>query len=833
VSKRISPVRLLRSHLLMLCILFLSKTICAQCPSATGDQVSYGSGSWIGYVYDGADNYAPASYQGTILESANFDESFCGDNCTFTANSGCGVNSETFTVRFKMKMNVVCGTYQFTIGGDDGVRLSIDGGSTYLLSSYTFQAYTTLTTTTTLTAGTYNLVLEYFENSGQNRVSFNSTLLTAGTGGVIAGDQNICQPAPIDPAAFTSTSDAVFCSGATPIYQWQSSPNNATWSDIGGATSSTYDIPAGFSIGTTYYRRRASDGSTPFIYSNVVTVMGDSPQGDQTTYGAGSWIGYVYDGVNNFSSNYYGYMTEAMNFNESFCGGACTFPLNGCDIFTETFTVRFKMQAVLCGDYQFTIGGDDGVRLSLDGGATFLINDYTDHGYRTVSANATLNGTYNVVLEYYENGGGNQVSFSSTLISPGDGGTVASSQSICQGPVDPAAFTNVASAFFCTGISPSYQWENSPDNSTWSDVGGATSSTYDIPSGLANGTHYYRRRATDGTTTLYSNTVTIVADAQGDQVTFGSGSWIGYTYDGANSFTTSNYQGYFTEASTFDESFCGDACTFAINGCDILTETFTVRFKMRITLPSAGYTFTIGADDGVRLSLDGGSTYLLNDYSDHGYRTITSAVTNLNGTYDLVLDYYENSGGNRISFNYTAGPLPVKWTYFDGHYENGNNIIEWQTASEENNQGYKIERSLNSSQFATVGWLDGHGTTTAKQYYTFTDSLPSSGWNYYRLNQIDFDGHSEESRIIPIFVDPTDEIHLYPNPASNYVFVSGINQQTAVTFTITDLATFNTIKLEQDPAQPARFKLTNVMPGIYSAEIRINDKLFRKKIIIN
>lgn len=825
-------MRFLKLHLIVLLLLF-SKTLFGQCPTATGDQTSYGSGSWIGYVYDGKDTYTTTAYQGTITETANFDEGFCGDNCNFTATSGCSVNTETFTVRFKMQQTFACGTYQFAIGGDDGVRLSIDGGSTYLINIYADQPYTTGTATTTLSAGTYNLVLEYYENSGQNRVTFSSTLLSAGTGGTIGSDQTICSPAPIDPAAFTNASDAVFCSGVSPSYQWQSSPDNSTWTDISGATSSTYDIPAGFAIGTRYYRRRASDGSTPFIYSNVVTVAGDSPQGDQTTYGVGSWIGYVYDGVNNFSSNYYGYMTESMNFNESFCGSACTFPLNGCDIYTETFTVRFKMQVALCGDYQFTIGGDDGVRLSLDGGSTYLINDYSDHGYRTTSANVTLSGTYNLVLEYYENGGGNQVSFSSTLISPGDGGTIASSQSICQAPVDPAPFTSVVAAFFCTGITPSYQWETSLDNSTWSSVSGATSSTYDIPAGLANGTYYYRRSATDGTTTLYSNTVTIVADAQGDQVTYGSGSWIGYVYDGVNTYSTSNYQGYFTEASTFNESFCGGACNFAINGCDIYTETFTVRFKMRITLPSAGYTFTIGGDDGVRLSIDGGSTYLLNDYSDHGYRTISSGVVNLSGTHDFVLDYFEDGGGNQVSFSYSAGPLPVTWTYFDGHNENGMNVIEWQTASEENNAGYAIERSLSTTQFSTIGWVKGNGTTMEKHSYTFTDSLPSLGWNYYRLKQEDFDGKTEESRLIPVFVDFTEELQLYPNPAHDYIFVSGFDHQASISFAVTNITTFETKELQQDPEQPARFKLSDISSGIYLAEVRIDGKLFRKKIIIH
>ncbi len=70
------------------------------------------------------------------------------------------------------------------------------------------------------------------------------------TASVIAADQTIC--AGEDPAAFTITSPAT---GGTLTYQWQSSTTNCTmdFSDILGATSTTYDPPAGLTD-TTYYR---------------------------------------------------------------------------------------------------------------------------------------------------------------------------------------------------------------------------------------------------------------------------------------------------------------------------------------------------------------------------------------------------------------------------------------------------------------------------------------------------------------------------------------------------------------------------------------------------
>ena len=88
-------------------------------------------------------------------------------------------------------------------------------------------------------------------------------------GGTVGTDQTFCSSG--NPVAFTSS---VAASGGTGTleYQWQSSPDNSTWSDISGATADTYDAPS--ISATTYYRRAARrSGCSPYaFYSNVITV---------------------------------------------------------------------------------------------------------------------------------------------------------------------------------------------------------------------------------------------------------------------------------------------------------------------------------------------------------------------------------------------------------------------------------------------------------------------------------------------------------------------------------------------------------------------------------
>lgn len=565
-----------------------------------------------------------------------------------------------------------------------------------------------------------------------------------------------------------------------------------------------------------------------------------SAQGDQTTFGSESWIGYFYDGANNFASaDYQGYNTESEIFNQTFCGNNCTFAINGCSVTTETFTVRYKMNKNFSNAiYRFTVGGDDGVRLSVDNGSTYLINGYVNQAYTTYTGIAHLNGSSNLILEFFENSGQNRVSFTYTNLGNSYGGIVDASQNICgSGTIDPAPFTSTEPAMFTTGT-VAYQWQQSNDNSVWTNISGATGTTYDIPSGFPAGTtRYYRRQANNGAgSTAYSNTLTVVASSNtgaGDEVTYGNESWIGYVYDGADNFTT-NYKGEIFETEIFDENFGGNNTTTSTTGCDFETETFSVRFKMRKNFSCGDYTFTIGADDGVRLSIDGGATWLLNDYSNHGYRTVTSGATNLpDGTYDLVIEYYEAGGGNRVTFDYSVVgcTLPVTWYSFEGVAKSGYNEIEWKTATEENNEGFSIERSADGISFETIGWVNGNGTTTEQNTYVYQDAGMHNGASYYRLKQMDYDGNFEYSEIIKVTNQADNvQIKLFPNPTVDYVQVQTASLQAEPSMQLVNVLLGRVITpvYEGD----GKFNLQQVPAGIYVARIQIGDHQIQERLIV-
>lgn len=74
-------------------------------------------------------------------------------------------------------------------------------------------------------------------------------------------------------------------------------------------------------------------------------------------------------------------------------------------------------------------------------------------------------------------------------------------------------------------------------------------------------------------------------------------------------------------------------------------------------------------------------------------------------------------------------------------------LLEWTTASEENNDFFTIERSVDGVRWITLGSVKGFGTTSVTHDYSYEDLKPVSGISYYRLKQTDYNGEYTYSSI--------------------------------------------------------------------------------------
>jgi prepilin-type N-terminal cleavage/methylation domain-containing protein len=72
--------------------------------------------------------------------------------------------ADNFSVRWTRTVNFTAGTYNFTVGSDDGSRLIIDG--TTVINFWTDHSYATQSASRTLTAGDHTVVVEFYERGG-------------------------------------------------------------------------------------------------------------------------------------------------------------------------------------------------------------------------------------------------------------------------------------------------------------------------------------------------------------------------------------------------------------------------------------------------------------------------------------------------------------------------------------------------------------------------------------------------------------------------------------------------------------------------------------------
>lgn len=177
---------------------------------------------------------------------------------------------------------------------------------------------------------------------------------------------------------------------------------------------------------------------------------------------------------------------------------------------------------------------------------------------------------------------------------------------------------------------------------------------------------------------------------------------------------------------------------------------------------------------------------------------------------------------------FSAQVLPVELTSFTGNYVGNTVKLNWTTATEINNRGFEIQKSVNGSSFATVAFVEGHGTTTEQQQYSFADNTADTRVNNsYRLKQIDFNGNFEYSNVVNLGITLPTEFLLeqnYPNPFNPSTKISySVPVKSEVTLEIYNVVGERMVTLFQGAVDAGThtevFNASNLSSGIYIVKI--------------
>jgi hypothetical protein len=404
----------------------------------------------------------------------------------------------------------------------------------------------------------------------------------------------------------------------------------------------------------------------------------------------------------------------------------------GSGVTPDNFSAKWTglVRAPVSGTYIFSVTGDDGVRLFLNG--VKVIEGWKDQGPTTYTCFATLtaNTLYQIESQYYEHGAGavcrlhwtppgqQDQAIPSIYLSPPTGtqvaapvfnpapGTYTSAQSVAMTSATTGAFiryttdgstptASVGTLYSGPVAITSTKTLKAIASKTGMDDSALTSGTYTV-----NTTPMYTLTVTGGTgsgsypgatavpvsatppagqafsawtgdteiipqtdlnkasttatmpqrnaslTATYSASGGAGTGLQGQYYNDGSGA----VYPLANPFTGS---AALTRIETVDFNWGGNSPGSGVN-----VDNFSTKWTGQVKAPVSGsYTFSVTADDGVRLFLSGAK--VIEGWKDQSATTYTCTATLAAGTlYNIELHYYEHGDTSRCQLHWSYPGQP-------------------------------------------------------------------------------------------------------------------------------------------------------------------------------
>ncbi|MFM9984282.1 MAG: T9SS type A sorting domain-containing protein [Flavobacteriales bacterium] len=189
---------------------------------------------------------------------------------------------------------------------------------------------------------------------------------------------------------------------------------------------------------------------------------------------------------------------------------------------------------------------------------------------------------------------------------------------------------------------------------------------------------------------------------------------------------------------------------------------------------------------------------------------------------NVVLDFF---GTATIQ---CAAMLPVEFISIEANQLGKDVLVEWKTATEVNCDYFEVQRSDDGYNWSAIGTMHGHGTTYLEQHYAFLDEDPLHGFGYYRIKEIDFNGASNFSDAVDVYLKNL-EISIYPNPSENFIQIRGAQNGIISMYSTSGQLVYSNTNV-QDPI--VQLETTGLANGAYAVCIQMGEQFSYHTIIV-
>jgi hypothetical protein len=262
--------------------------------------------------------------------------------------------------------------------------------------------------------------------------------------------------------------------------------------------------------------------------------------------------------------------------------------------------------------------------------------------------------------------------------------------------------------------------------------------------------------------------------------------------------------------------------------------------NVTVSFDLTGITPVTASD--LRLLIDTDNDGIFNE----GSTTILSGASQV-GTTD-VYQFSVTAATLEDSYRFTLGttnasqtPLPVELVSFEARIVDDGVLLKWQTATENNNDHFTIERTKDGLLFEVLDLVRGSGNSQERNDYELIDSNPFQGKSYYRLSQTDYDGTTKYFPLVSVDVTPSAfDFKLYPNPTKGEFDVEleyasdGIETSLSVSdlqgreiFFVPLVAPNDKVKTIMHIVPPV-----GLLPGVYIVKLTHSQQQFTRRLVV-
>lgn len=214
-----------------------------------------------------------------------------------------------------------------------------------------------------------------------------------------------------------------------------------------------------------------------------------------------------------------------------------------------------------------------------------------------------------------------------------------------------------------------------------------------------------------------------------------------------------------------------------------------------------------------------------------GNPTVSSLGTNTALTYNFT------TGFSGFGAGVPAVALPLTLLNFEGQLLQQHVDLQWSTAFESNTKRFGVERSYDGVSYGNIGYVGAAGNSNSEHQYIFTDTALARLKNFYRLNEMDLDGHSTYSKVLMITNTNRDvSFTASPSPFTtslDLVFGQALEGKTSIR--LLDMTGKALFRQDSNPAGQDHIHLDlsglSLASGLYLLEVRTSNNVYISRIV--